>query len=235
MKCNGASLVLLLFIHLFGLTPPFCHSLLCSSSDIAGATSTSSSSSYVDHEEPVLHLEQHTSFPAKWQQEKEEDPEQLFSRQDEINPILLCAADFPQEYINMQHPEDYTIQDSPIKPTYVVTQRRGHARLIFRVSWKVGIGKFMPMSFIVDTGAIQPIYFGSRSLKLMERHGRLLLDDLQNDVVLLEGLGGRKVHYESTPKNYEPTNLIGLRFLLQFGLHIVGSQTFYFNVSFEYF
>ena len=143
----------------------------------------------------------------------------------------LSAADFPQEYVNMQHPEDYSLQDSPIVPSFVVNQRQGHARLIFRISWKTG-SKFMPMSFIVDTGAVHPVYFGNVGMKMMEAHRLLLLDDLGNDVVKLRS--DYSVQYKPTPKCYDPANIIGLRFLLRFGLVIEGSA-FRFNEHFAHF
>ena len=148
---------------------------------------------------------------------------------DEEDSIMLCNADFPNEYVNMQHPDDYVIQDTPITPSFVVNQRQGHARLIFRISWKTG-SKFMPMSFIVDTGAVQPIYFGSVGMRMMEAHRLLLLDELGNDVVRLSG-GECNVHYTATPRDYNPANIIGLRFLLRFGL-IVEGLTFRFNEQF---
>ena len=142
--------------------------------------------------------------------------------------VMLCDADFPHEYVNMQHPEDYSLQDSPIVPSFVVNQRQGRARLIFRISWQTG-SKFMPMSFIVDTGAVHPVYFGNVGMKMMEAHQLLLLDDLGNDVVKL-----RDCSVQYTPKCYDPANIIGLRFLLRFGLVIEGSS-FRFNEHFAHF
>ena len=148
---------------------------------------------------------------------------------------LLCDADFPQEYVNMQHPEDYTMQQFPITPSYIVNQRQGHSRLIFRISWKVG-KRYMPMSFIVATGAVQPIYFGSVAMRLMETHGLLLLDDLQSDVVKLHLSDGTscKVQYKKSPSQYDPANIIGLRFLTRFGLMIDGTN-FCFREQFDHF
>jgi len=149
--------------------------------------------------------------------------------------ILLHDIDFPPEYVNMKHPEDYQIQDKAINPTFVVVQRQGHARLIFRISWKIG-GKFMPMSFIVDTGAVQPVYFSKVAMALMEAHGLLVVDDVDNDVVELHKPDGsaKKVHYKATPSHYEPANLIGLRFILKFGL-VVDGDSFRFSQPFDYF
>ena len=144
--------------------------------------------------------------------------------------VMLCAADFPQEYVNMQHPDDYSLQDSPIVPSFVVNQRQGHARLIFRISWQTG-SKFMPMSFIVDTGAVHPVYFGNVGMRLMEAHRLLLLDDLGTDVVKLRDCS---VQYKATPKCYDPANIIGLRFLLRFGLVLEGAS-FRFNEHFAHF
>ena len=148
---------------------------------------------------------------------------------------LLHDIDFPRDYVNMQHPEDYQIQDKPIIPTCVVVQRQDHARLIFRISWKVG-SKFMPMSFMVDTAAVQPVYFSKVALALMEAHSLLVVDDGGNDVVELHKPDGsvKKVHYEATPEDYQPANLIGLKFIIQFGLLVEG-DSFRFNHPFDHF
>jgi hypothetical protein len=152
-----------------------------------------------------------------------------------IAAVLLHDIDFPREYVNMQHPEDYQIQTTPIKPTFVVNQRQGHARLIFRISWKIG-SEFMPMSFIVDTGALQPVYFSKVASALMEAHGLLVVDDVDKDVVELHKPDGsiKRVHYKATPNAYEPANLIGLRFIIKFGL-IVEGDSFHFIQPFDYF
>ncbi len=148
--------------------------------------------------------------------------------------FLLHDIDFPREYVNMKHPEDYQIQAKAINPTFVVVQRQGHARLIFRISWKTG-SKFMPMTFIVDTGAVQPMYFSKAARALMEAHGLLVLDDVDNDVVELHQPDGtvKKVH-KATPSHYKPANLIGLRFIIKFGL-VVDGDSFRFNQPFDYF
>lgn len=157
----------------------------------------------------------------------------------DITKIMLCDADFPSEYIGMKHPDDYKLQDLPVIPTFTINQRQGHSRLILRISWKVG-EKYMPMSFIVDTGVCQPIFFCSSAMRAMEENGLLLLDDLQNDAVKIHCFdcsGDHKtytVHYQITPNVYEPANIIGLRFLLRFGFH-VGDGSFRFDQSFEYF
>jgi hypothetical protein len=152
-----------------------------------------------------------------------------------IPRALLCDADFPVAYADMKHPTDYTLQDEPFEPSFVVNQRQGHAKLIFRVCWEVQ-GKFMPMSFIVDTGAVHPIYFGSVGMRLMEAHQLLLLDELGNDVVTLRRRDGTEssVQYKATPSEYGPANIIGLRFLLRFGL-VMDGGAFRFSEPFAYF
>jgi hypothetical protein len=146
-----------------------------------------------------------------------------------------CAADFPSEYVNMQHPEDYSLQDKPIEPSFTVNQRQGRARLIFRISWRAG-EKYMPMSFIIDTGAVHPIYFGDVGMRLMEEHQLLKFDDAGSDVVRLQLMDGTEcsVNYRATPSENNPANVIGLRFLLRFGFVVDGS-TFRFHEPFIWF
>ena len=82
------------------------------------------------------------------------------------------------------------------------------------------------MSFIVDTGAIQPIYFSKTALNAMESHGLLLIDDIGNDAVEIHTPDdvSKKIHFTNTPKDYDPANLIGLRFIIKFGLMVEGNS-----------
>ena len=94
----------------------------------------------------------------------------------------------------------------------------------------------MPMSFMVDTAAVQPVYFSKVALALMEAHSLLVVDDGGNDVVELHKPDGsvKKVHYEATPEDYQPANLNGLKFIIQFGLLVEG-DSFRFNHPFDHF
>lgn len=67
--------------------------------------------------------------------------------------LLLQDADFPDNYVHMAHPDDYKQRDDPLPITCLLHQKIGHWRLIFRVSFRLTNGKYLPMSFVCDTGA----------------------------------------------------------------------------------
>ena len=130
---------------------------------------------------------------------------------------MIGRHDFPEHYVNMKHPQDYEVMDSAIQPELIVHNNGIHARLILRISWRAGT-KYVPMSFIVDTGAPFPFYFSEPGSAIMRAHRLLISDDNGNQFVQVHSPNGstRNFQYLDTPTNFEPANLIGLRFLLCF-------------------
>lgn len=74
--------------------------------------------------------------------------------------LALDCFDYPRNFDEniLKHPLDYTTMPTPIQPQFIVHARAGRRRLIFRASWKIDTGSYMPMSFIVDTGSAKPLY-----------------------------------------------------------------------------
>jgi hypothetical protein len=163
------------------------------------------------------------------------DDERVSLQSNTISKSVLCDADFPANYVNLRHPDDYRPETIPIQPEFVVNQRQGHARLILRISWSVS-DAFAPMSFLIDTGAVHAIYLGKTGSQLLERHARLLIDKAGNDVVRLHRRNGTQccIQYRRTPSCIGDVNIIGLRFLLRFGFSIEASN-FCFKEDFDYF
>jgi hypothetical protein len=130
---------------------------------------------------------------------------------------MIGRHDFPEHYVNMKHPEDYGIMDSAIRPEFIVHEVGIHSRLIIRISWRSGT-KYVPMSFIVDTGVPFPFYFSETGSAIMRAHRLLISDENGNQFVQVHAPDGsaRKFQYMDTPSHFEPANLIGLRFLLHF-------------------
>ena len=100
--------------------------------------------------------------------------------------LFLTEKDFPVNFVNMQHPEDYSLQSTPIVKELIYHHRKGlHTRLILRVSIKLAEGIFTPISFVLDTGAPK-VYTSSIAENILTKYGI------------------HKYRVESTPENYAP-------------------------------
>jgi hypothetical protein len=49
--------------------------------------------------------------------------------------LLLQEFDFPENYVNMAHPDDGNITSTPITPEFIRHSRRGHFRMLVRMSF----------------------------------------------------------------------------------------------------
>eukprot|EP01012_Entosiphon_sulcatum_P019202 TRINITY_DN24044_c0_g1_i1.p1 TRINITY_DN24044_c0_g1~~TRINITY_DN24044_c0_g1_i1.p1 ORF type:complete len:100 (-),score=7.24 TRINITY_DN24044_c0_g1_i1:271-570(-) len=86
--------------------------------------------------------------------------------------ILLTDEDFPDSYRNMAHPDDYQEIDKyhGFGPKGYMTQvhrKTCHNRLLVRAAWLLPNGRELPMTFVVDTGAPQQMYFGSVAMAVL--------------------------------------------------------------------
>lgn len=146
--------------------------------------------------------------------------------EEEVKQMLLCAEDFPPNYVNFAHPQDYHVSSQPIEPEHIFSHRQGtHNRLLWRVSWDIGDGKFMPMTFMLDTGAPKQLYLSQPALSKLEEIGLLKIDE-DTDACWVQ-LFGRKCGVERTPHGRDPANIIGLRMLLRLGLQLSESVPFF--------
>lgn len=148
---------------------------------------------------------------------------------------LLTRYDFPDNYINFAHPQDYVASRTPIQKEMIFHHRDGrHARLLFRVSLQLDRDRFMPMTFVCDTGAARHFLFGSKALQVLHDE-RILKYDSDLDQTYLE-VFGRKAPVDPTPELHDPANKIGLRMLLRLGLVLFShpNEGFTFNASFPY-
>lgn len=139
--------------------------------------------------------------------------------------MLLQDADFPENYVNMQHPDDYKIVSTPF--TKYITHLLGHNnRLIARICWTKSNTEFVPMSFVCDTGAPMGLYLSTKATNILRNIGRITEDETGNIYVNIQGIG--KASVEPTPPGHAPANIIGLRLILKLGLS-VGGNAFQFN------
>jgi len=129
--------------------------------------------------------------------------------------LLLRDADFPDNYIHMQHPDDYIDVIHPF--IEYIPHLSGHNnRLIVRICWKIN-DSFVPMSFVCDTGAPMGLYLSEKAYIVLKT--RIREDDLGHQYVHIDTIG--KSSIESTPLGHAPANIIGLRLLMKLKLEMV--------------
>lgn len=154
--------------------------------------------------------------------------------------MLLCEADFPPNYVHMAHPDDFKPLKDPMPvECFQHVGDFGHHRLLLRVSFKMDDGKFVPFTFVVDTGAPWHFYLGDETKNALKNGKRLLEDDIGNTYMQV---CGKKCAVHETPQNHKPANILGLKMLqfLGFGLldfkETKNQETkFGFREEFEYF
>lgn len=144
--------------------------------------------------------------------------------------MLLQNADFPGNYVDMQHPNDYKV----ISKHFVeyIPHFSGHNnRLIVRVCWRKSDKEFIPMSLFCDTGAPMGLYLSTKAISLLRSIERIVEDETGNEYVEIFGIG--KASIEPTPPGHAPANIIGLRVIMKLELS-TGKGSFRFNNTSEY-
>ncbi len=129
--------------------------------------------------------------------------------------LLLQDGDFPGNYKRMAHPNDYEIIKAPIDTEFIFHKNQHHNRLIMRISWMLGDNRYVPMSFVCDTGAPMFFYLDTRAIDILRTHSVITEDELQT---LYVTTNGHKALVQETPATHKPANIIGLLMLSRFGL-----------------
>jgi hypothetical protein len=140
-----------------------------------------------------------------------------------VRTIMLTNMDFPNNFVDMKYPDDYIPVADPTLQECTVHSCDTYLRLIMRISWKID-GGFLPMSFILDTGAMSDVFLSKEGLAAFEKYKLVRRDGLDNRFAPLR-FGKKndqqmKCLIQTTPENFEPANLIGLKLLLRLGLHL---------------
>ena len=148
----------------------------------------------------------------------------------------LYNYDFPTNFVNWRHPQDYQPFGSPMNPECIVSTGV-YKRLILRVSWKVE-ATFVPMSFILETRLSSGFYFSDVAYSILSDNKRLEYSEERLYKVV-------NVHYGSenstmlmaalrSPEGLENANFIGANALMRFGLKLgdpEGGFSFQKNIS----
>jgi predicted aspartyl protease len=145
--------------------------------------------------------------------------------------LLLHSEDYPSTFRNMKHEDDEVIADSAIVPDFIRHRRPHHHRLLLRVSFKLTNGRFVPFTFVCDTGAPSSFYLSPSADQILGDGGRRLEDDAGNTYMVIMG---HRAATKETPSTHQPGNIIGLTMLEKLGL-LVDTTGFSFQEKFDYF
>ncbi len=154
---------------------------------------------------------------------------------DPLNQFDLQFVDFPKYYPDSPHPRDYEPVDAPFVE-YIPPDPQGcRYRLVFRACWKVAEGRFIPMSFICNTGAPAGLWLSKRAVQLL-KEARRTEDDAAGVrpsmlTVDINAIGRALV--QQTPG--ERSNIVGLKMLHKLGLKLKGDMTFSLEDMPDYF
>ncbi|PRP79047.1 hypothetical protein PROFUN_13125 [Planoprotostelium fungivorum] len=136
-----------------------------------------------------------------------------------IHELLLTEEDYPNNYVQMHHPDDYKMVDSPITPEKVLVRRGvAHTRLILR--------KYTSVSFVCDTGAPGYLYLSKKAKDAIK--SRIKEDEVGS---LYIQVGGKKFLVHDSPAQHNSSNIVGLRALKIWGLDLSqgGDDSFEFH------
>ncbi len=137
--------------------------------------------------------------------------------------MRFCSSDFPENFIDMAHPQDYLALDYPIPPEFIYHKNGQYSRLILRISWNIN-NTYVPMSFVCDTSAPLHFYLSEKSMEVLEKGGRIKPSVFDVNCVHMQygGLNNCSIvaAVKPTPQNFRPANLIGLAVLSKLGLRV---------------
>ncbi len=71
--------------------------------------------------------------------------------------VALQPADYPDCYVICAHPTDYKLLPEPVTE-HITHQHFLHSRLHIRLSFSVKDSFYLPMTFVIDTGAPRSLY-----------------------------------------------------------------------------
>lgn len=140
--------------------------------------------------------------------------------------ILLQKSDFPEYFVNKQHPDDFKIIRQPITE-FIFHRKTDHNRLILRICFKVSNISYIPFTFILDTGAPSQLYINDITRRLIK--DRIEIDS-ETDIEFIK-IAGKRMLVKQSPDNHPDTNILGLMALFHFGFQFTEDGEFnFFNL-----
>lgn len=144
--------------------------------------------------------------------------------------LLLTDFDYPDNYVNNAHPDDYIITDRPVKSTYLYHNKPHYNRLLHRISFKISDNEYSSISFICDTGCPHFMLLTKQAKHLLK--SRILIDsEMQNEYIIINN---RKVPIVDSLHQHGNSNVIGLPLLSRLGIMLTENSFSYINCP-EYF
>lgn len=143
--------------------------------------------------------------------------------------IMLHDIDFPRSFVNKMHPDDGKIVSSPICPEIISHEKMFHNRIFLRISFKLSKDRYIPFTFVCDTGAPNFLYLSVQAYDAISH--RIRRSDNGIEYISIEG---RNIPINTMPNNHEKCNIIGLMLLFRMGLKLRDDNTFTFKYLPEY-
>ncbi|KAJ7461468.1 hypothetical protein FB451DRAFT_483905 [Mycena latifolia] len=85
----------------------------------------------------------------------------------------LTSNDFPEGWEAGQHPDDYKTVSALLKPKLFI---KDDGRMWYRISIKITDAQYIPMSFLVTSGAPGALYLSSQAMEILMGYQRIDLD-----------------------------------------------------------
>jgi len=126
---------------------------------------------------------------------------------------MLQEADFPDDFIDKHHPNDFIPSTEYIQELYF-HRLPLHNRLLLRISFRLKNNIYIPFTFVLDTGATCHMYINSITRRLIKE--RIYEDDAGNQFINLSS--GKRFGIYPSPDLHSDTNIIGVIGLAYFGL-----------------
>lgn len=106
-----------------------------------------------------------------------------------------------------------------------------------KISWRCGDGKYLPLTFLVDTGAVADFLITQNTMDILEAHGVLGGTKKDRTVEIVHETLETPYIAECrlAPKSMSNVNLIGLKFILKFGFELIDDERWRFGVDFTCF
>ena len=132
--------------------------------------------------------------------------------------LFLSDKDFPREYVDMAHPDDYKAVQEFTPQLFMHTYYGFHERLIARVAWKASDGTVVPMSFICDTGAPGFVYLSPKASRALASKGLLMADEATGRPYVRMHKDENSefdAPTQETPRPHTDANVLGVRALMK--------------------
>jgi hypothetical protein len=147
-------------------------------------------------------------------------------------PNRMRPTDFPGNFVNRKHPEDYILVPEPIVPEYIVHDK---IRLFLRISWKTPKG-YLPMTFMLDTTSPTAMSFCAEGMSAIYDCNFRHIDECLGYPYVRVHRGSEEDFFDVGVdfSQEKSVNFIGLRALMKLGLHL-DSKGFRFDHNIPWF